>query len=150
MAEPTPSRPPSEPAAGGARRTFVRRVEFADTDMAGIAHFARFFVFMETAEHRLREALGFAVHGRGEDGTPLGWPRVSASCDYRRPARFGDELEIEVAAAEVGRSSVTFAFTFRCAGELVAEGRMTSVCCRMEPEVRPVPIPAELAARLGG
>ena len=34
-----------------------RRVEFVDTDMGGIVHFSRFFVFMETAEHEFLEAL---------------------------------------------------------------------------------------------
>ncbi|MGD2115474.1 MAG: thioesterase family protein [Acidobacteriota bacterium] len=128
--------------------TFRRRIEFADTDMAGIAHFARFFVFMETAEHRFREELGFPVALEGEDGGPIGWPRVSATCDYRRPARFGDELEIRTRIVEMGRSALTFAFTFSLEGRVMAEGRLTSVCCRLEPEVRAVPIPAELAARI--
>ncbi len=124
-----------------------RRVEFADTDMAGIVHFARFFVFMETAEHRFREELGFPVYrDRTEDGAPITWPRVSATCDYRSPARFGDELEIGVRVVEMGRSSLTFAFTFAAGGRAVAAGRVTSVCCRLDPELRAVPIPGPLAA----
>lgn len=132
--------------------TYRRRIEFADTDMAGIAHFARFFVFMETAEHRFREELGFPVTPDGPRSAPdppaLGWPRVAASCDYRRPARFGDELEILVRVTETGRSSLTFSFTFRRGTELVAEGSLTSVCCRLGSEVRAVPIPDELLARI--
>jgi len=125
-------------------------MEFADTDMAGIVHFARFFVFMETAEHRFREALGHPVVDRSDDGTPLGWPRVAASCDYRRPARFGEEIEIRTRIVEVGRSSLTFVFTFEREGEVVAEGRLSSVCCRMEPRVEAVPIPAALRAVIDG
>lgn len=121
-----------------------RRVEWADTDAAGIVHFSRFFVFMETAEHEHRRALGFAL----EDDPSLGWPRVSTSCDYRRPLRFGDEIEIASRVVERGTSSLTFAFAVRRAGEaeVAAEGRMTSVCCRLEPELRAVPIPPGLAA----
>ncbi len=126
-----------------------RRVEFADTDMAGIVHFARFFVFMETAEHRFREELGFPVaEDRTEDGAPVTWPRVSASCDYRSPARFGDELEIGVRVVEQGRSSLTFAFTFATGGRTLAEGRVTSVRCRLEPTLRAVAIPIRLAAAI--
>ncbi len=126
-----------------------RRIEFADTDMAGIVHFGRFFVFMETAEHRFRDELGFPVdRDRADDGTPLTWPRVSASCDYRSPARFGDELQIGVRVVEKGRSSLTFAFTFAHDGRTVAEGRVTSVCCRLSPELRAVPIPLALAAAI--
>lgn len=123
-----------------------RRVEWADTDMAGIVHFSRFFVFMETAEHEMRRALGFAL----EDDPALGWPRVSASCEYRRPLRFGEEVEVVVRVVERGRSSLTFGFAFRRDGEVVAEGRMTSVCCRLEPELRAVAIPAEVVRALEG
>lgn len=125
-----------------------RRVEFADTDMAGIVHFARFFVFMETAEHRFRDALGWpVVSAVGEEGE-IGWPRVSASCDYRRPVRFGDELEVRTRVVDMGRSALTFVCTFLRGDEVVAEGRLVSVCCRLRPEVRPVPIPDELAAAI--
>lgn len=125
-----------------------RRAEFADTDMAGIVHFARFFVFMETAEHRFREALGQPVVSRvGEEGEII-WPRVSATCDYRRPVRFGDEFEIRTRVVAMGRSALTFACTFLRDEEVVAEGRLVSVCCRLRPEVRPVPIPEELAAAI--
>ncbi|MDX2000390.1 MAG: thioesterase family protein [Thermoanaerobaculia bacterium] len=124
-----------------------RRVEFADTDMAGIVHFSRFFVFMETAEHALRRHLGFEVH-EVTDGVPIGWPRVGASCDYKSPARFGDELDLEVSVLALGTSSVTFGVRFQRGETLLAEGRMTSVCCRLAPDVKPVPIPAALAERL--
>jgi 4-hydroxybenzoyl-CoA thioesterase/acyl-CoA thioester hydrolase len=125
--------------------TVRRRIEWADTDMAGIVHFARFLVFMETAEHRFREALGFPLGQDSTNGASLGWPRVSVTCDYRRPARFGDELEIRARVVEQGTTSLTFAFTFSRDGALVAEGRMTSVCCRLEPQLQPIPIPERMA-----
>lgn len=128
--------------------TYRRRVEWADTDMAGIVHFARFLVFMETAEHRFREALGFPLGADSTNGASLGWPRVSASCDYRRPARFGDELEVRSRVVEMGTTSLTFAFTFTRDGAVIAEGRMTSVCCRLEPELLPAPIPERMAAAI--
>ena len=39
----------------------TRRVEFSDTDMAGIVHFSKFFQYMETVEHGFFRALGFSV-----------------------------------------------------------------------------------------
>ena len=38
--------------------TTTRRVEFGDTDMAGIMHFANFFRFMERTEHAFLRTLG--------------------------------------------------------------------------------------------
>jgi acyl-CoA thioester hydrolase len=40
----------------------TRLVEFHDTDMAGIMHFASFFVYMESAEHELLRSMGLSVH----------------------------------------------------------------------------------------
>ena len=41
--------------------TTRRRVEFRDTDAAGIVHFSAFFVWMESAEHELLRAAGVPV-----------------------------------------------------------------------------------------
>ena len=125
-----------------------RRVEFADTDMAGIVHFARFFVFMETAEHEFLRSLGTVIHSE-TDGRELGWPRVAASCDYESPARFGDELDILVRVARKGRRSMTYDFEFRIGDRRVARGRMSSVCCDTSGErLEAVEIPSSLADRL--
>ena len=129
--------------------TTRRKIEFADTDMGGIVHFARFFVFLETAEHQFLEALGTPViHER--DGRQIGWPRVSASLEYASPARLGDELTIELRVARKGTTSLTYGFAVRVGERAVANGRMTSVCCVMDdPEdVRAIPIPADIADRI--
>ena len=57
----------------------TRRVEFGDTDMAGIMHFANFFRFMEAAETDFLRSLGLSVswqRGRSEVGLPAGVGRV--------------------------------------------------------------------------
>jgi 4-hydroxybenzoyl-CoA thioesterase/acyl-CoA thioester hydrolase len=126
-----------------------RRVEFADTDLAGLVHFARFFVFMETAEHEMLRSLGNEVH-RHWEGHEIGWPRVAASCDYVRAARFADVLDIVLRVTRKGRTSMTYRFDFENGGELVARGELTAVCCRVGlPEgPTPVPIPPDIADRL--
>ena len=73
----------------------VRRVEFSETDMAGIVHYSNFFRYMESAEHAFFRALGFSIVTTATD-PPVGWPRVHASCDYRQPLRFEDEVEIHM------------------------------------------------------
>ena len=110
----------------------TRRIEFADTDMAGIVHFSNFFRFMEAAEVAYLRARGLSVRLSWE-GRELGFPRVSASCDYLKPARFEDVLEVTVAVERLGRSSVTYAFEFFKVGEAVARGGITAVCCRVGP-----------------
>lgn len=126
-----------------------RRVEFADTDQAGLCHFARFFVFLETAEHELLRSLGAApFHAR--DGRILGWPRIEATCRYLSPAFFGDELEIQVAVTRLGSRSVAYEGTFLRGETKIAKARWSAVCCWMEDTRRlePTAIPEGLAAGL--
>lgn len=127
-----------------------RRVEFRDTDAAGIVHFSAFFFWMESAEHELLRGAGLRVIDRGTDGVEVSWPRVSASCDYVAAVRFGDEIDVAVAVEAIGRSSVTYAFTFTHVGGVVARGRVVAVHCRMHPGRKPEPValPADVAARL--
>jgi acyl-CoA thioester hydrolase len=107
-----------------------RRVEFADTDMAGIVHFANFFRFMEAAEHAYLRACGLNVYTTWE-GETVTFPRVSASCDFVRPVRFGDVIDIDVAVEKVGRTSVRYGFTCTHGGERVATGQITTVLCQV-------------------
>jgi acyl-CoA thioester hydrolase len=127
----------------------TRRMEFADTDMAGIVHFSRYAVFMETAEHEFLRSIGTDIHYE-KDGDTISWPRVAVSCDYLRPSYYGEELEIAVAVTRRGGKSVTYGFTFQRDGEEVARGSITAVCCVCnagEP-LRSIPIPEDIAARL--
>ncbi len=133
-----------------------RRVEFRDTDAAGIVHFSAFFPWMEAAEHEMLRSAGIAILP-DQDASPdaVTWPRVSASCDYFAAARFEDWLELDVAIEAVGSSSVTFRFRFtrlEADGNAVAiaEGRTVSVCCRLLPGggLEKVAIPAAIRDKL--
>lgn len=144
------------PALSRRRFTTRRRVEFRDTDAAGIAHFSTYFVWMESAEHELLRAAGVHLVEQVAPATPgavaetVSWPRVNATCDYRSAVRFNDELDIDVGVERVGGASVTWAFRFACAGRLVAVGRVVAVRCRLragEPPVA-VQIPPEIRGRL--
>ena len=127
-----------------------RRVDFCDTDMAGIIHFSNFFRYMEFAEVAFLRARGLSVTmTRGDEH--LGFPRVSATCDFLRPIRFEDVVEIAVRVERVGRKSVTYAFDFTHDGKPAAKGRISAVCCRMRPGVHgieSIDIPEDIRARL--
>jgi 4-hydroxybenzoyl-CoA thioesterase/acyl-CoA thioester hydrolase len=126
-----------------------RRVEFRDTDAAGLMHFSAFFTYMEQAEHELLRSVGLSVLEREGDGA-VTWPRVSAACDFRRPLRFEDEFEIEVAIERMGEKSVTYVFHFLHNGQDAAAGRITVVCCRVEKSapVQSIAIPPRIAETL--
>ena len=128
-----------------------RLVEFHDTDMAGIMHFASFFVYMESAEHELLRSLGFSVHTR-EENDAISFPRVNATCTYASPARCEETLDIAVSVARIGAKSITYNFKFTRGADEIAVGAMTCVCCRMVAGSRPVsqPIPEDFVSKLRG
>jgi len=129
--------------------TTTRRVEFCDTDAAGIMHFAAFFQMMEQAEHDLLRSVGLSVVMEGEGGT-ISWPRVSAKCDFRAAARFEDLLQIDVRITRLGQSSVTYSHRFSRGPDELASGEITAVCCRIHAGSPPksMPIPASFAEKL--
>lgn len=117
-----------------------RRVEFRDTDAAGIAHFSVFFPYMEEAEHAFLRSRGLSVLMHDDQGA-LSWPRVSVRCDYRSAVKFEDVLTIGVAITRLGSKSITYAFTFQCEGRLVADGQITAVFCRLLAGSPPLSLP---------
>src|SRR5580704_10711892 len=115
----------------------VRRVEFSETDMAGIVHYSNFFRYMETAEHGFFRHLGYSVV-MDHFETPVGWPRVHAECEYRQPLRFEDEIEIHMLVSDKKSKSLSYVFKFRKLNgpepKEVARGSLTVVCVTKQPD----------------
>lgn len=134
--------------------SIIRSVEFSETDMAGIMHYSNYFRFMETAEHAFFRSIGYSVAAR--PGAPeVGWPRVHAACDYFRPLRFEDRVDIRLKVVEKRSKALTYEFRFwrlveGGAPEEVAKGRLTVVCVAHQPDgtMKATTIPAEIAARI--
>jgi len=131
----------------------TRRVEFSDTDMAGIVHFSKFFQYMETVEHGFFRSLGFSVI-LPHHTPPLGLPRVHASCDYKRPLRFEDLLELHLIVTEKKARTLAYEIRFRRLEpgptEEVAVGKLVVVCVQKDADgkMRAVELPAALADQL--
>lgn len=107
-----------------------RRVEFRDTDAAGIVHFSVFFTYMEEAEHALLRSLGLDLF-LSRQHRQISFPRVAARCDYRRPLHFGETVTVETSVEKIGRSSTTYRFDFRRDRTEIANGQITTACCQL-------------------
>ncbi len=123
--------------------THTRRVEFVETDMAGIVHFSRFYIWMEQVEHDFFRSLGLSIVHTLEDGTVVGWPRVSASCRFESPARYDDFVTAQLTVQRIGVKSLTFDVSFSRGDTVLARGSMKTVCCRLRPghQLESMPIP---------
>ena len=128
----------------------TRRVEFCDTDLAGIVHFANYYRYMEQAEHAFFRALGLKITGVLADGTHYGWPRVSASCSFKSPARYDELLEIQITIVRHSQRSLTASYEFFREGTHLASGEMKTVFCVVRPNepLQSVDMPAEILGKL--
>ena len=127
----------------------TRRVQFRDTDAAGIMHFSVFFTYMEEVEHDLLRSLGLSVVMQDVQGT-ISWPRVAAQCDFHSAVHFEDLIRVTACVKRLGEKSVTYAFDFTSQERSVASGSITSVCCLMESgkPLRSIAIPQPIADQL--
>lgn len=97
-----------------------RRVEWPDTDAAGHYHHSTVVRWVEAAEAVLYERLGLSeLFGR--------IPRVRYEVEYAERLWFGDIVDIALGVAELGRTSITYAFEVRRDDQVVAAGRMVAV-----------------------
>jgi YbgC/YbaW family acyl-CoA thioester hydrolase len=131
--------------------TATRRVEFRDTDAAGIMHFASFFPLMESVEHEFLRHLGLSV--LANDGTgPVSWPRVNAQCDFRSAVRFEDELEIELQIVRLGKKASPTSSIFVGENPSPRENRLPAAGSTTGGPMTPIPIPPatrEVSGRFG-
>jgi acyl-CoA thioester hydrolase len=134
----------------------VRCVEFGETDMAGIMHFSNFFRWMEACEAAFYRSLGLPLISF-VPGNVVGWPRVKASCDYKAPLRFNDQVEVKLLVKEVRTRGVIFQFQFRLVDaqgqvgpDLAAYGEIGAVCVTADAsgKMTAQPIPAEVKEKL--
>jgi YbgC/YbaW family acyl-CoA thioester hydrolase len=127
------------------------RVEFAETDMAGIVHFSNYFRYMEMSEHAFLRSLGLAVHAES-GGTVISWPRVRAECVYRAPLRFEECCQVHLLVRERTEKTITYAFRLLKEDDsLAAEGSVTVICVaidRATKQMSAIPIPADVCERI--
>lgn len=123
-----------------------RRVQFYETDAAGIVHFSWFFRYMEEAEHALWRAAGLSIH---PPDSPIGFARASATCDFKRPLRFEDEFDVTIRIAAISRKTLQYSCVLTKDAVTLAEGSMTVICVRTEADgtLKATNVPEEIASR---
>ena len=124
---------------------YHRRVQFAETDAAGIVHFANYLRYMEEAEHAMWRAAGLSIRPPSSE---IGWPRVAASFDFSRALRFEDEFEIAIRVDKMSKRSIRYACALIKDDLEIARGTMTIACVRSDPKPHAVEIPPEIVERL--
>jgi acyl-CoA thioester hydrolase len=110
------------------------RVRYAETDQMGIVYYANYLVWFEIGRVELLRSLGLA-YSQLETEHECILPVVEATCRYRSPAKYDDEILIETRPALLRGSVIKFAYRIlrKAPGgqepTLLAEGETVHVVC---------------------
>jgi acyl-CoA thioester hydrolase len=120
------------------------RIYWEDTDAGGIVYYANYLKFMERARTEWLRAAGIEQLPLKEQHG-LMFVVVDLQAQYRRPARYGDELMVTCAIAERTRASLTFEQQIYRGDDLLIEGKVR-VACLDANSLRPKALPKEIHA----
>jgi len=127
------------------------RVRYAETDQMGIVYYANYLVWFELGRVELLRSLGLAYSQLEKEHECI-LPVVEASCRYRSPAKYDDEILIETRPAMLRGSVIKFAYRILRRGTdgaeptLLAEGETVHVVC--DDQLKRKALPAHYADAL--
>ena len=130
-----------------------RKVEFSDTDMAGLVHFSNYFRYMEVAERDFFQSLGVNLI-QSIPNDLVGYPRSRAECKFSAPLRFGDTVKIHLAIKAIKDRAIDY--QFRLYRETdgtsvpVAKGHLTTIYTELTEagELQSKPLPKALLEQI--
>ena len=127
------------------------RVRYAETDQMNVVYYANYLVWFEVGRVELLRKLGFSYRQlEKEHGCIL--PVIEATCRYRSPALYDDQILIETRPALLRGPVLKFAYRILRKAEegadptLLAEGETVHVVC--DSQMNKKPLPAHYAAAL--
>jgi len=118
------------------------RVRYAETDRMGVVYYANYFVWFEVARAELLRTLGWSY--REMEATGVSLPVIEAHCEYLRPARYDDEVEVRALGRiqSVVRMEFEYQVTIAGQGEVAATGR--TLHAALASDGRPCRLPARI------
>jgi acyl-CoA thioester hydrolase len=122
--------------------TSTLRVRYAETDKMGVVYYANYFVWFEVARTDLLRALGWSYREMEAAGVSL--PVIEAHCEYLRPARYDDELDIRTEGRLLSPVRLEFVYQVRLRADesVAATGR--TVHASLDASGRPCRLPERI------
>ncbi len=119
--------------------TSTVRVRYAETDKMGVVYYANYFVWFEVARADLLRTLGWSYRDMEHAGVSL--PVIEAHCEYHRPARYDDELQVRAEGRLLSPVRMEFTYTvLRAVDEVLAASGRT-IHAALDPKGRPCRLP---------
>lgn len=128
------------------------RIEWGQCDPAGIVFYPQYMTMFDTSTGMLFERTGLSASAMRKKYGILGMPLVEQGARFLLPCRFDEEIAIDSAVEEWGRTSFTVRHRIFKEGEVAVEGFEKRVWALADPErpgrIKPEPIPREIVAAL--
>jgi acyl-CoA thioester hydrolase len=128
------------------RRTRVR-VRYAETDRMGVVYYANYFVWFEIGRTEWLRETGWSYREMEAEGVSL--PVIEAHCDYRRAARYDDDLEIRTRATSLTPVRIRFDYEVWRTGEERPSAVGHTVHAALDAAGRPCRLPPRVREMLG-
>ncbi|MEO5898098.1 MAG: thioesterase family protein [Vicinamibacterales bacterium] len=119
-------------------------MRYAETDKMGVVYYANYLVWFEVARTDLLRSLGWSYREMEAAGISL--PVIEAHCEYQRPARYDDEIEVRTEGQMLSAVRMQFNYTvLREGGSVAASGHTVHAAvtpegrvCRLPDRIRQV------------
>jgi acyl-CoA thioester hydrolase len=129
----------SDDVSASATHSSRVRVRYAETDQMGVVYYANYLVWFEVGRTDWLRATGWTYRAMEQDGVSL--PVIEAHAEYRRAARYDDELEIRTKARLMTPVRVRFDYEIWRAGENSPLAAGHTIHAAMDPTGRPCRLP---------
>ncbi len=117
------------------------RVRYAETDQMQFVYYGNYAAYFEVARVELLRKMGLSYKQIEEMG--IWMPVMEYQVQYKNPARYDDELTIQVKVKEMPSSRMIFEYVTLC-GELLINTAQTTLVFVDKVSQRPVRCPKAL------
>ena len=129
-------------------RSFVLalRVYYEDTDAAGVVYYANYLRFLERARTEWLRALGYEQQQLAQ-AMNLAFAVRSFSCEYLKPARLDQLLNVVSEIESIGRAQIVFAQRIETTAEAGPDRLLTArvrVACIEASRMKAMALPKEM------
>lgn len=111
-------------------------IRWCETDLTGTVHFANYVRYMEETEYAFLRSIGLSVILSDSRGS-LGFPRLKAQLDVKRPARFGERILIRLRLQSNDGKQLCYEFSLSVEEEEIVVGRFDIAFCRFPVDSAP-------------
>lgn len=122
--------------------TTTLRVRYAETDRMGVVYYANYFVWFEVARTDLLRSLGWSYREMEASGVLL--PVIDARCEYRRPARYDDEIEVRTTGRLASAVRMEFEYDVVVGGQAGAAATGRTVHAAVDLDGKPCRLPGRI------